>query len=44
VVGARDGDLAGFQRLAQRIEHLRGELRNYVVDSVRNFIARVHTT
>ena len=26
VIGAGDGDLAGLQRLAQRIEHLRGEL------------------
>jgi hypothetical protein len=30
VIDARDGDVAGFQRLAQRVEHLAGEFRIYV--------------
>ena len=30
VVGARDRDLAGFERLAQRVEHLRLEFRQLV--------------
>jgi len=28
VIDARDGDIADFQRLAQRIQHLRGEFRH----------------
>ena len=34
-VGARDIDLARFERLAQRIEHRALELRHYVADAVR---------
>jgi hypothetical protein len=30
VIDARDGDVAGFQRLAQRIQHLAGEFRHLV--------------
>ena len=30
MIGARDRDLAGFERLAQRVEHLRGEFRQLV--------------
>ena len=30
VVDARNGDVAGFQRLAQRIQNLRGEFRHFV--------------
>jgi hypothetical protein len=30
VIGARDGDFAGFQRLAQRVENLGGKLRHLV--------------
>jgi hypothetical protein len=33
MIGARDRDLAGFERLAQRVERLRLEFRNYVAVS-----------
>jgi hypothetical protein len=40
MIGARDRNLAGLERLAQRIERARLELRNYVAVSARNKIAR----
>jgi hypothetical protein len=30
VIGARDGDFAGFEGLAQRVKHLAGKLRQLV--------------
>jgi hypothetical protein len=33
MIGARDGDFAGFERLAQGVERMRLEFRNYVAVS-----------
>ena len=43
VIGARDRNLAALQRLAQRVEHLRLEFRNYVAVSPGGLLGLIPT-